>query len=200
MRQPARRSNSSPNAKGSQAEVRKLRDDASVAVVKKRYYDALECCLQLEELQPDEPTWARRAAYCLHRLGRRSEECAALIRAAKGYERAGFGRKASAMYRLALALSPKDEKLKHRLGELDAGRATGLDRLQPHGVLRYMTPSEVPPKAPDTQASDASPDSVRLRPPRLPTELDGGSLGGMEAKLIDEYELVEFVETDVESE
>ena len=95
MRQPAHGSSSPPRRGQLRAEVRRLRDEASAAVLRKRYAEALERYLQLEGLQSEEPTWACRAAYCFDRLGRRSEQSAALTRAANGYERDGFARKAA---------------------------------------------------------------------------------------------------------
>jgi hypothetical protein len=204
MREPARHSNYPPNAPALRAEVRRLQDAASGAIVKQRYAEALQCCLQLEALQPSEPAWARRAAYCCHRLGRRAEERAALLRAAEGYERGGFVRKASAMYRLVLALEPADQQMQQRLSELDAGRAKGLERLQGPAVLRYMTPSEIPlPPAGDEAAAHESALSS-LRAPRTPA-VDSSdaepidTLSPIEAMLVDEYEVLEFTETEVRS-
>jgi hypothetical protein len=87
-----------------EAEARRLRDAASEAVAKGRYHEALDHCLRLEALQPSDPSWARRTAHCCQRLGRHADERAALLRAAEGYEHAGFLRKACAMYRLAVAI------------------------------------------------------------------------------------------------
>jgi tetratricopeptide (TPR) repeat protein len=199
MRQPVRVSSPAPRRAHLLAEVRKLRDETSAAVLKKRYAEALEYCRQLEGLQPDEPAWARRAAYCFHQLGRRSQECAALIRAGKGYERDGFARKAAAMYRLALALNPEDQELRQHIGEVNAGGGTGLDSLHARGVLHYGTPSETPPLPEDEVGTDG-PQSARPQSPQTSAGLEGASVRSMEERLIDEYELVEFAETEVESE
>jgi hypothetical protein len=127
------------------ADIRRLRDTAEQAVLRGRYTEGLYACQRLEELEPKEPAWARRAAYCLARLGRHAEQVAALQRAARGYESAGFLRKAAAMYRLALAVSPGDQEMHQRSAELNAGRVTGLERLQGPASLQYYTPSEIPP-------------------------------------------------------
>ena len=178
-------------------ELRHLRDAASSAVLKGRYLEALGLCHRLEELQPDDPSWSRRAAYCCHRLGRRAEEQIALIRAAEGYERIGFLRKAMAMYRLALALDPGSKYLAQRIDELNAGRSTGLESMTPPAKLQYLTPSEIPPPI-DVQHQP----SVEI--------LQGGAIpgapriGSSEAfirdaqKLVDEFQLIEFTDTEVE--
>jgi len=175
-------------------EIRHLRDEASSAVLKGRYLEALGLCHRLEELQPDDPSWSRRAAYCCHRLGRRAEEQIALIRAAEGYERIGFLRKAMAMYRLAL--DPGSKYLAQRIDELSAGRSTGLESMAPPGKLQYLTPSEIPPP-------------INLEHSSVVDILDGGAIpgpGGIGAsekfirdaqKLIDEFQLIEFTDTEI---
>jgi tetratricopeptide (TPR) repeat protein len=159
----------SPAAEARLAEIRRLRDLAEHAVDRGRYAEALAACQRLEHLQPAEPAWARRSAYCLGRLGRAPEQVAALRRAAQTYERAGFLTKAGAMYRLALAIAPRDEELARRAAELHAGRVRGLEGIQ---GLQYYTPSELPP----------------------PTE---ASVPG-EPSLVDEYDVVEFTDPEIE--
>jgi hypothetical protein len=147
------------------AAVRRLRGVALQAVARGRFREALAACWRLEHLEPFEPAWPRRTAYCLGRLRRHAEEAAALKRAARGYERNGFLLKADAMYRLALAITPNDEDLLQRAAELRAGRNIGLEARQAPPALRYLTPSELPPP--------------------------------MESRLVDDYHVVEFIDTEV---
>lgn len=179
------------------AELRRLRDAASSAVLKGRYLEALAHCHRLEELQPDDPSWSRRAAYCCHRLGRRAEEQIALIRAAEGYERIGFLRKAMAMYRLALALDPGSKYLAQRIAELSAGRSTGLESMAAPGKLQYLTPSEIPPPINVQHQSTVDILGSGSSAPHL-------NLGSTESflrdaqRLVDEFQLIEFTDTEIE--
>jgi len=179
-----------PNGGGeSQAQVRWLRDAASRAAIKGRYGDALDYCMRLEKLQPDEPAWPRRTAYCCQRLGRRGDERAALVRAAKGYERGGFARKAIALYRLAVAIDPPDAELQRHLAILDGQAATGLESLHPPGA-QLRAPSE--PLGPVSPAVDHA-ESIPAAPIAGPSRLtDPG-----EEPLVDEFQLVEFAETEI---
>jgi tetratricopeptide (TPR) repeat protein len=177
------------------AYLRRLRDSASHAVLGGRYRDALGYCRQLEEVEPDDPAWARRTAYCCHRLGMRASELAALLRAAEGYERSGFMRKAVAMYRLAVALDPTDKYLSHRITDLTAGQGTGLQSLQPPGALAYFTQSEAPPSV-VASPEHAGQTATAARPASAPS-LAAGQVADDAARLVDEYALIEFTETEV---
>jgi tetratricopeptide (TPR) repeat protein len=179
-----------------QKQLRRLRDSASFAVLKGRYYDGLEFCKQLEELDPDDPAWARRTAYCCHRLGMHAGELAALIRAAEGYEKGGFLRKAVAMYRLALALDPTDEYLHNRIDDLNAGKSTGLESLRGPGMLQFLTHSEVPPVPSTPPKGDGEAPPIP-RADSIPSIDPSGTFEREAARLIDEYELVEFADTEI---
>jgi tetratricopeptide (TPR) repeat protein len=184
-------------SKEKHGELRHLRDEASSAVLKGRYLEALGLCHRLEELQPDDPSWSRRAAYCCHRLGRRAEEQIALIRAAEGYERIGFLRKAMAMYRLALALDPGSNYLAQRIDELSAGRSTGLESMAPPAKLQYLTPSEIPPPINVEHQAGVDVLSAGSIPGSGPIRAREGFIRDTQ-KLIDEFQLIEFTDTEVE--
>jgi hypothetical protein len=176
------------------AHLRRLRDAAWHAVLGGRYFDALGYCRQLEQIEPDDPEWARRTAYCCHRLGMRAGEVAALLRAAEGYERAGFTRKAAAMYRLVAALDPSFGYVHRRIDDLAAGQGTGLESLPPR-ALSYLTESEAPPPALASPAR-AGESATTTQPAAAPVSVAAQGADDTE-RLVDEYALIEFADTDI---
>ena len=159
--------------------LRELREAASQALEKRRYADALQCYRRLEQLQPGDASWTRRIADCFRRLGRRQDELAELVRAAEGYERSGFFSQAAAMYKLAVAVDPAQAQLQQRLSELNARRGIGLKGARTTvGVQHYPSPSRMPPPV------------GLLDPPARPDH----------TRLVDEYHLVEFDDTEFAEE
>jgi hypothetical protein len=63
---------------------------------------------ELEQLEPDEALWAKRAAEAARKSGAFGESAKAFRRAASVYERTGFAGHAKAMLRLAEQLDSSD--------------------------------------------------------------------------------------------
>jgi tetratricopeptide (TPR) repeat protein len=156
--------------------LRELREAAAQALAKRRYADALQCYRRLEQLQPADASWTRRVADCFRRLGRRRDEVIELVRAAEGYERTGFFSQAAAMYRLAVTVDPAQARLQQRLTELNARRGIGLKgRRATVDVQHYQSPSRLPP----------------------PVGLLNTGSGANHTRIVDDYHLVEFDDTDI---
>jgi CRP-like cAMP-binding protein len=86
--------------------IRSLRDRAAQALEKGRPEKAVEDYLELEQIDPNDPTWAKRAADCYLRLRQPAQQVAALARAADGYARTGFALKAIALSKLISSIDP----------------------------------------------------------------------------------------------
>ena len=94
------------------------------------------------------------------------------------------------------AIKDDVENLQKRLEDLNAGRTTGLDSVNPPGGVQFFTPSEMPPAAaPVTPPPDVpliSPNAI----PRAPSVPDLGTSGRGD-KIEDEFHVVEFTDTDL---
>ncbi|MBN2195498.1 MAG: cyclic nucleotide-binding domain-containing protein [Polyangiaceae bacterium] len=147
------------------AEVRRQRDLAAAAVARGRHEAALQAYLALEQLEPGEPDWPKRAADCCRRLNRPGKELAALERAAAGYARGGFTVKAIAICKMILGLDPQHQATQKKLAELHEAQSIGLDRLA--GRPRYLSspPIHLPPPLVDAPPAPLS--STPLASPSL---------------------------------
>src|SRR5512139_2822291 len=86
--------------------IRELRERASEALERGRADQAVEHYLVLEQLDPEDPNWAKRTADCYLRLKQPQAQVAALARAADGYARTGFVLKAIALSKLISSIDP----------------------------------------------------------------------------------------------
>ncbi|HTM45865.1 MAG TPA: cyclic nucleotide-binding domain-containing protein [Polyangiaceae bacterium] len=102
--------------------IRALRDEATRLVERGKPAQALLKYRELEELEPEEPDWVRRAADCCQRTGDKKQELECLLKAAQGYSLAGFVVKATAMCKRALALEPNNTAATTQLSLLHTAR------------------------------------------------------------------------------
>jgi CRP-like cAMP-binding protein len=109
-------------------DARKLRDQAQKAVDKGKWKKALEAYVELERVEPANGDWSRRAADAHRRLGQRSDEIVALMRAVERYSQAGFLVKAIAMCKMILAIDPEHTASQQALAEFSAARGIPVAR------------------------------------------------------------------------
>jgi len=147
-------------------EARRQREIAAAALERGKYEAALAAYVTLERLEPEEPDWAKRAADCCRRLGRRDAELAALERSAAGYVRGGFTVKAIAVCKRILALDPSHRATQRRLAELHAAQTIGLERLAARAG------------APVVAVEDAAPDRAGAPAPGVAPAPRGDGDGG----------------------
>lgn len=149
-------------------DIRTLRDSAATAAAEGKYRKALECYLELEQLEPGEPNWPKRAAEVYRRLNKNREAIAAYDRAADRYVQGGFLVQAIAVCKIVLQIDPAHEQTKQRLGAIteqqDSTRTQAgalADRHRSlHGVPTVDALRE-PPPAPPRPAAGSEPPPVR---------------------------------------
>ncbi len=139
--------------------ARKLKDIATKAVNKGKYEKALDAYLALEQLEPDDGSWARRAADMYRRLKRNPEAVVAFERAADKYAAAGFLVKSVAVCKMLLQIEPSHSATQERLAALQETR----------GVSSRRTPVAKP--ALSSSEAEAAPAIDELAPAPA---LDGG--------------------------
>ena len=154
--------------------ARKLKDVATKAVNKGKYQKALDAYLELEQIEPDDGSWARRAADMYRRLKRNSEAVVALERASDKYASAGFLVKSVAVCKMILQVEPSHSATQERLAALQESR----------GVVSRPTAVAVEP-APSAQSPVALPQVDELA-----LELDGG---GDEIEIMGNQQMAEPV-------
>ncbi|RMH42921.1 MAG: hypothetical protein D6689_06665 [Deltaproteobacteria bacterium] len=148
------------------ARVRTLRDRAQQAVDRGKYAKALEAYRELEEIDPGEGDWPRRAAECHRRLGDRDGAVAALLRGADRYARAGFIVKAVALCKRVLALAPDHPDALHALAEYSAARGIPYAPRQAAAEPPAERPRTLPPGGAleDVDLARVVPDAAPVRP------------------------------------
>lgn len=143
----------------SRRDLRALRDDAARAAAEGKHRRAAECYLQLEQLEPTEPSWSKRAAEMYRRLDRPREAIAAYERAVDRYAQGGFMVQAIAVCKLILQLDPNRDSAKRKLASIteqqDAGRSQAATMADRHSSLHGLPVVEL-------LRSGAQP---RVRPP-----------------------------------
>lgn len=161
-----------------------LREDASAAANAGKHKRALECYLELEQLEPSDAQWPKRIAETYRRLGKLREAVAAFDRAADRYAQNGFLVQAIAVCKLILQIDPSHLDTQRRLSSINAAQGAGPTRI---ATLSENHPSlhENPAVAFLRPRSDSSPQNWqmgapagRLRPPSAPpivTFVDPGS-------------------------
>ncbi|MBK7580458.1 MAG: cyclic nucleotide-binding domain-containing protein [Myxococcales bacterium] len=173
-------------------QVRELRQRAAAAREKGRLAKALEAYLELERLEPRDPSWAQRAAECHRQLGQAAAQQAALERAAAGFAERGFTLKAVAVCKMILALDPNHTRTQEKLAELQGQRVRGLDRLQRSAPMPLGT--DGPVSSPRSIRSGAPLDAMSLR------DAVPGSMRSPVAKDSGAYEIhIEEIEYFVDS-
>jgi CRP-like cAMP-binding protein len=140
-------------------DARKLKEAAQAAVDKGKWARALEAYLELEEAEPADGQWCRRAADCHRRLGQRAEEVLALMRGVEKYSRAGFVVKAVALCKMILAIDPEHAASKAALAEFSAAQ----------GIAFAPKPAAPPPPSiPSEGAAERRPSRGANPPPAPP--------------------------------
>ncbi len=153
-------------------DARKLKDIATKAVDKGKYEKALDAYLALEQLEPGDGSWSRRAADMYRRLKRNPEAVVALERAADRYAKVGFLVKAVAVCKMILQIDPEHSATQARLAELQDSR--GIP------AARKPAPAPAEPQPEPVPAPPAEPAAVTEAIDDLAIELDGGEAGELE--------------------
>lgn len=146
------------------ADVRRLRDDAASAAAEGKHRRAVECYLALEQAEPGEPNWPKRAAEMYRRLDRPREAIAAYERAVDRYVQGGFMVQAIAVCKVILQLDPHSDRAKRQLASFseqhDAGRSQAAQLSDRHHSLHSIPVVEL------LRASEPAP--ARTRSQTLP--------------------------------
>lgn len=148
-----------------QSQIATLSDKALALLRNGKHRAALESFTTLEELEPEQPEWSRRAAECHRGLDDRRGQIEALGRAAERYVTQGALAKAIAMSRMILNLDPHHARTQKRLLELQGGPGA-LDApplppapkvLEPASRHRAAAPLPEKPEPPPVVKADAPP-------------------------------------------
>lgn len=142
-------------------DVRQLRVEASEATASGKYKRALAAYLELEQLEPRDAQWSKRAAETYRRLGKDKEAVAAFGRAADRYAGGGFLVQAIAVCKLILQIDPKNDDALRRIAAINEQIGAG--------PTRAATLAEGNPDLAGNQAVEAirSGGTDRTRPPTL---------------------------------
>lgn len=150
----------------SRRDVRSLRDDAAQAAAEGKPRRAVEAYLALEQMEPHEPSWPKRAAEMYRRLDRTREAIAAYERAVDRYVQGGFMVQAIAVCKVILQLDPASDRAKRQLATFseqhEAGRSQAAVLSDRHHSLHSIPVVEL------LRASGAMPGTPPARP-RTPT-------------------------------
>jgi cAMP-dependent protein kinase regulator len=122
-------------------DARALRDEVASAIDKGKFKRALECIRELEEIEPRDAAWPKRAAEVYRRLGKNREAIAAYERAADRYAQGGFLVQAIAVCKQILQLDPSHVDTLRRLSAITEQRQTG-----PTGVAAMHVASDAIPE------------------------------------------------------
>lgn len=157
-------------------DARTLRDAASAAAAEGKHRKALECYLELERLEPADPSWPKRAAETYRRLGKNREALAAYDRTVDRFVQSGFLVQAIAVCKVILQLDPQHEATKQRLATITqqqdaAGTSAGAIVARHRGTTRQPTPRPQPriPRPPPPWPGGLAPEPGPSLPPPPPT-------------------------------
>lgn len=159
-------------------DARTLRDAAARAIAEGKHRRAIECYLELEQLEPFEPNWPKRAAESYRRLDRPRDAVSAYERTIDRYVAGGFMVQAIAVCKVILSLDPSHESAKRRLAAISeqqdgartqvgvlADRHQSLHGLPVVDMLRATDDAVAPPAAPPRARTTSVPPSVTFTPP-----------------------------------
>lgn len=102
-----------------------IKDEVAAARDKGKLKQALKGYLELEQIEPEDGEWSRRAAEMYRRLNQDNLAITALERSVDKYVRAGFLVKAIAACKMILQIDPAHSEIRERLTALDVER-TGV--------------------------------------------------------------------------
>ena len=174
-------------------DARQLRSEASEAAAAGKYKRALSAYLELEQLEPRDAQWSKRAAETYRRLGKEREAISAYTRSADRYAQGGFLVQAIAVCKLILQIDPGNDEALRRIAimneEVGQGptRAAVIAENNPAlaesaavaAIRRASTASETGGRRKPTTAPPVgrtrTPTSVRLRTPTQGAPLAAGT-------------------------
>ncbi len=186
-------------------DTRTLRDDAARAAAEGKSRRAVECYLELEQAEPSEPNWPKRAAEMYRRLDKPREAIAAYERAVDRYVQGGFMVQAIAVCKVILQLDPASDQAKRQLASFseqqDAGRSQASVLSDRHHSLHSLPVVEMlrgptlgtPPARPRTATL---PPSVVFSRPSIEVPPPEPGLGS--SPFSDELSLDELAQPDDE--
>jgi cAMP-dependent protein kinase regulator len=157
-------------------DARTLRDAAATASSEGKHRKALEYYLELEQLEPSEPNWAKRAGETYRRLNKNREAIAAYDRAVERYVQGGFLVQAIAVCKVILGIDPGHEATKHRLASISQQQdstktaAGALENRHRGGTMHPPTPRPVAriPRPPAPMPEGTSPPPAAASQPAVP--------------------------------
>ena len=120
---------------------RTIKDEVALARDKGKVKQALKGYLELEQIEPEDGEWSRRAAEMYRRLNEDQMAITALDREVDKYVRAGFLVKAIAACKMILQIDPAHSEIRERLLALDVER-TGVG-----GPVGIVAPQDIAPVA-----------------------------------------------------
>lgn len=158
-------------------DVRTLKDAAAAASTEGKHRKALEHYLELEQLEPQDPNWAKRAGETYRRLGKNREAIAAYDRAVERFVQSGFLVQALAVCKVILQIDPGHEATKQRLATIaqqqDAGKSAvgAISNRHRGGQIHPPTPRPVAriPRPPAPLPEGTSPPPSQPAAPSQPT-------------------------------
>ena len=109
-------------------DARQLRSEASEAAASGKYKRALSAYLELEQLEPRDAQWSKRAAETYRRLGKDREAISAYTRAADRYGQGGFLVQAIAVCKLILQIDPRNDDALRRIATMNEQIGAGPSR------------------------------------------------------------------------
>jgi len=118
-----------------------LRDEAAELVERGRLGKAADTYAELEEAEPESPTWPKKLGETLRRDGKLAEAVAAFERAAQRYVESGFLVQAIAVCKMILAIDPENADTLGMLRDLQPAPA-------PRTAPRTATPAPAPAAPP----------------------------------------------------
>jgi len=107
---------------------RQLRTEASEAAASGKYKRALSAYLELEQIEPRDAQWSKRAAETYRRLGKDREAISAYARAADRYAQGGFLVQAIAVCKLILQIDPKNDQALRNIALMNEQIGAGPSR------------------------------------------------------------------------
>lgn len=109
-------------------DVRQLRAEAAEASAAGKHKRALACYLELEQLEPRDAQWSKRAAETYKRLEKNKDAISAFTRAADRYATGGFLVQAIAVCKLILQMDPKNDEALRRISSMNEQIGAGPTR------------------------------------------------------------------------
>ncbi len=109
-------------------DVRQLRAEAAEASAAGKHKRALSAYLELEQLEPRDAQWSKRAAETYRRLGKDKDSIGAFSRAADRYAQGGFLVQAMAVCKLILQIDPRNDEALRRIASMNEQIGAGPTR------------------------------------------------------------------------